>query len=168
MSRPEVWLRGPVEGVPAPLQPVVHSLLQVREELETVLAELTPAQLAARPGGAASVSYHVRHLLGSLDRLLTYAEGGPLAEAQLQAMRAESQHDPRGADALAALVRAEIDVAIERVRRAPVDGLFEERRVGRAGLPSTVVGLLFHAAEHSTRHAGQVVTTAKIARGLGA
>jgi uncharacterized damage-inducible protein DinB len=165
---PEVWLRGPVPDVAAPLQPVVHSLLQVREELERTVAGLTPAQLHARPCGAASVAYHVRHLLGSLDRLLTYAEGAPLSAAQLQALAAEQAAGDADADALLALVRDGIEQALERVRRTPVERLGDERRVGRAGLPSTVLGLLFHAAEHGTRHAGQAVTTAKIVRGLGA
>ena len=168
MSQPEVWLRGPVAGFAAPLQPVVHSLLQVREELERTLPGLSPAQLAARPGGAASVGYHVRHLIGSLDRLLTYAEGRLLSDVQLAAMRSESREEEEDADALLALLRGGIDAALERVGRAPVDRLGEERRVGRSGLPSTLLGLLFHAAEHSTRHAGQTVTTAKIVRGLAA
>ena len=165
---PEVWLRGPVAGFADPLQPVAHSLLQVREELERALGGLTPAQLSARPGGAASVSYHVRHLLGSLDRLLTYAEGSQLSAQQLSDLRGESQDEAADAGSLLAFVRQGIDAALERVRRAPAHGLFDARRVGRAGLPSTVIGLLFHAAEHSTRHAGQAVTTAKIVRGLGA
>lgn len=165
---PEVWLRGPVPGVPAPLQPVVHSLLQVREELEGALPGLAPAQLHARPGGAASVAYHVRHLLGSLDRLLTYAEGASLSAAQLQELRAEAADDGEEAEALLVRLHEGVERALARVRATPVERLGDERRVGRAGLPSTVMGLLFHAAEHSTRHAGQAVTTAKIVRGLGA
>lgn len=167
-TRPEVWLRGPVPGVAAPLQPVVHSLLQVREELEATLADMRPADLDARPGGAASVAYHVRHLVGSLDRLLTYAEGGSLSAAQLDALAAERADDGADAESLRSLARDAIDGAIERVRRTPAERLAEERRVGRAGLPSTVLGLLFHAAEHSTRHSGQAVTTAKIVHGVGA
>ena len=165
---PEVWLRGPVPGVAAPLQPVVHALLQVREELERTLAGLTDAQLHARPGGAASVAYHVRHLLGSLDRLVTYAEGASLSAAQLQALAAEQAEGDADADTLLSQLRDGVEQAIARVRATPVERLAEERRVGRAGLPSTVLGLLFHAAEHGTRHAGQAVTTAKIVRGLGA
>lgn len=167
-TQPEVWLRGPVPGVAAPLQPVVHSLLQVREELERTLPALTAAQLHARPGGAASVAYHVRHLLGSLDRLVTYAEGASLSAAQLQALAAEQAEGDADADTLLAQLRDGIDRALERVRATPVERLAEARRVGRAGLPSTVMGLLFHAAEHSTRHAGQAVTMAKVVRGLGA
>ena len=167
-AAPEVWLRGPVPGFAAPLQPVAHSLLQVREELERALNGLSVEQLATRPGGAASVAYHVRHLLGSLDRLLSYAEGRALSDGQLSALRAEAHDGHFDAGTLLSLLRSQLDDALERVRGVAPESLTEARAVGRAALPSTVLGLLFHAAEHSTRHAGQAVTTAKIVRGLGA
>ncbi|MEP7309868.1 MAG: DinB family protein [Acidobacteriota bacterium] len=163
-SPPEVWLQGPVPGVPRELMPVVHSLLQVRAELETLAASSLPSeQLWARPGGAASVGFHVIHLAGSLDRLLTYARGEGLNSSQRAALEAENSADPiRESTALFNEALAAIDLAIAQVTATPVETLGEARRVGRGALPSTVRGLLFHAAEHAQRHAGQIVTTAKV------
>ena len=167
MSEPEVWLRGPIEHVPPMLQPVAHSLMQCRTEVHATLPMLGPADVWARPGGAASVGYHVRHAVGSLDRLLTYARGEQLSEAQLAAMRGERRAEER--DGIQDVLVAEFDAAVERalaqVRATDPATLLEAREVGRARLPSTVIGLLFHAAEHTQRHAGQIVTTSKILRG---
>jgi len=164
MSEPEVWLRGPVPNVAPLLQPVAHSLLQCRAEVRVALPSLTPAQLWARPGGAASVGYHARHAMGSLDRLFTYARGEQLTAAQLGALANEDRADER--DGIQSQLVAEFDAAVERalaqLRATPEIALLEPREVGRAKLPSTVIGLLFHAAEHTQRHAGQLVTTAKI------
>jgi uncharacterized damage-inducible protein DinB len=166
---PEVWLRGQfVAGVPALLQPVAHSLLQCREELAAALDNLTPDQIWTRPGDAASIGFHARHAAGSLDRLLTYARGEALTDAQLAALAAETEPD-RSAHAAATLI-AGFDHAVERALdqlRATDDAtLISARRVGRAQLPSTVIGLLFHAAEHAQRHLGQIVTTVKVLAAL--
>ena len=166
MSEPEVWLRGPVEDVTPMLQPVAHGLLQCRLEVHATVPSLTPAQLWTRPGGAASAGYHVRHAVGSLDRLLTYARGMQLSRDQMTALRAEGDTDERD-DITHALV-AEFDGAVDRplaqVRATDPTSLLEPREVGRGRLPSTVIGLLFHAAEHTQRHVGQLVTTAKIVK----
>jgi uncharacterized damage-inducible protein DinB len=161
---PEVWLRGPVPGVPAELMPVVHSLLQVREELQSLAPLLSTEQLWTRPGGAASVGFHLKHLAGSLDRLLTYARGEGLNDRQRAALEAEdSLHSARESPAaLFQMAQDAIDQANRQICATPVETLAETRRVGRAALPSTVRGLLFHAAEHAQRHAGQIVTTAKV------
>ena len=166
MSRPEVWLRGPLPDVPPLLQPVAHSLLQCREEVEAVVPSLTPAELRARPAGAASVEYHVRHAAGSLDRLLTYARGEQLSDAQRDALAAESAPASPGAEAteVATFFTTAVDSALAQVRHTPESALLQPREVGRGRLPSTVLGLLFHAAEHTQRHIGQMVTTAKIVR----
>jgi uncharacterized damage-inducible protein DinB len=161
-SLPEVWLRGPVAGVPQEIMPVVHSLLQVREELEAVVPSLSQEQLWARPGGAAPVGFHLRHLAGSLDRLLTYARGEQLNDTQLAWLKGEGTAGPEPAAQLLQIAQRAIDVALHQVRTTRVWTLHEPRTVGRAGLPSTVLGLLFHAAEHAQRHAGQIVTTAKM------
>lgn len=167
MSEPEVWLRGPVEHVAPLLQPVAHGLLQCRLEVRGTLPSLTPAELWARPGGAASVGYHARHAVGSLDRLLTYARGEQLSETQRAALASEGRADVRDGiqDALVAEFDAAVERALAQVRRTEPATLLEQREVGRARLPSTVLGLLFHAAEHTQRHVGQLVTTAKIVRG---
>jgi uncharacterized damage-inducible protein DinB len=166
MSEPEVWLRGAVPGVPPLLQPVAHSLLQCRNEVREALRDLAPSQLWERPGGAASIGYHVRHALGSLDRLLTYARGEQLSAAQRDALASEGEADrsPGAVERLVAAFDDGVDRALEQVRRTDESTLLEPRGVGRAQLPSTVIGLLFHAAEHTQRHVGQLVTTAKIVR----
>jgi hypothetical protein len=168
-SRPEVWLRGPLPGVPAELMPAAHGLLQAAEEIQRAAAELTLDELWATPGGAASVGFHLRHIPGSIDRLLSYARGEQLSEAQRAALAAEREAGSPPADA-ATLLRGAvgaIERAVDVLRRTPPDTLSAPRAVGRAALPSTVAGLLFHIADHTQRHAGQVVTTAKIVQGLG-
>lgn len=164
---PEVWLRGPVPDVPALLQPVAHGLLQCGEELHALVTALTPAQIWARPGEVAPVGFHVRHAAGSLDRLFTYARGEQLSQQQRAALRAEEEPDvSEGAGArLLAEFDATLARALAQLRSTDARTLLDVRGVGRAQLPSTVLGLLFHAAEHTQRHAGQAVTTARIVRG---
>lgn len=163
MSRPEVWLRGErVDGVPALLQPVAHSLLQSREEIEDALGRMPPERLWRAPDGAASVGYHVLHAIGSLDRLLTYARGATLSDAQLLVLKQESQPDPDvGVDDLLAAFDAAVERALAQLRDTGEGTLTQRRDVGRARMPSTVIGLLFHAAEHTQRHAGQAITTGR-------
>lgn len=169
---PEVWLRGPVAGVPAMLQPAAHALLQGQEELHRAARGLTPAALSLRPGGVASVGFHVRHAAGVIDRLLTYARGEGLSDAQRAALAAEHEVEqavePPGEDAATLLAGLDLAVAraIDSYRATDPATLGLARAVGRAGLPSTVMGLLFHIAEHVQRHAGQAGTTAAVARAL--
>jgi len=167
MSEPEVWLRGRVEGYEAMVLPVVHSLLQVREDLARLEQKVTPAHLWARPGGAASIGFHIRHTAGALDRLLTYARGETLSAEQRSFLeREEASGDPPATLAsLVAEANRMIDRSLDQLRAISPDRLLDERRVGRAGLPSNVLGLLVHAAEHSTRHMGQAITTALILEG---
>lgn len=163
MSEPEVWLRGPVAGVPPLLQPVAHGLLQCREELERLLAGMPAPRLWRRSGDAAAIGFHVLHAMGSLDRLLTYARGGVLSQVQLQVLSQESNPDPElTADDLLAAFHALVERAIDQLRETDAAHLTDERLVGRAKLRSTVIGLLFHAAEHTQRHVGQAVTTSKL------
>lgn len=166
----EAWLRGPVEGVPAALMPAAHALVDAGEDLARAARGLDPARLWARPGGVASVGFHLRHVVGSLDRLLTYARGEALNVGQLRSLRVEAEpgSPPVPVEQLLDEVRTALDGALEVLRATPPESLDEERKVGRAGLPSTVRGLLFHAAEHTRRHAGQVIATAGILRGGGA
>jgi uncharacterized damage-inducible protein DinB len=168
-AQPDVWLRGPVPGVPALLMPVAHALLQTVEDVERAAAGLSVEEIWLRPGGAAAIGFHLKHLAGATDRLFTYARGESLTEAQRAVLAAEREpaDPPERADTLLAAVRAVVDRAIDQLRRTPEAELGERRAIGRAALPTTVVGLLVHAAEHAQRHAGQVVTTAKIVRALG-
>ena len=164
MPDPEVWLRGPVAGVPAPLQPVAHSLLQSREEVDAVLTGVAPNEIWNARNGAASLGFHVRHAMGSLDRLFTYARGMTLSDAQRHVLKMESEPDPDlSADDLRAGFAAAVERALDQLRSTDAATLTDVRLVGRAQLPSTVLGLLFHAAEHTQRHIGQAITTRKLA-----
>jgi uncharacterized damage-inducible protein DinB len=164
---PEVWLRGPLPEVPPLLQPVAHALLQAREEITELLADFPTAKLAERPLGLASVGFHLRHLAGVLDRTFTYARGEALSEAQLAYLGTEGQ-PPTYLGAVQELVQAfgqQVDTALAQLKATPEAELPEWRGVGRAQLPSTVIGLLVHAAEHTTRHVGQLLVTARLVGG---
>lgn len=162
---PEVWLRGPVDGFHPLVMPAVHALLQVREDLHYLVATVPAPHVWARAGGAASIGFHLRHTGGALDRLLTYARGEKLNVEQLHRLRVEEEPGEslaeigRGVDAI-------IDAALDQLRGTTPETLLEQRSVGRAALPATVGGLIFHAAEHSTRHLGQALTTARILAGI--
>ena len=164
---PEAWLRGAIDGIDSLLQPAAHALAQAREDLDRATAGISTAKLWHRPNGAASLGYHLRHAAGSLDRLLTYARGQQLNDRQLAELKREGEPGtpPQDAAALLAHVRGAIDAALAQLRVTRREELLEARAVGRAQLPSTVLGLLFHAAEHTTRHVGQAITTAKVISG---
>ncbi len=166
-SIPEVWLRGSMPGIQPYLQPAAHTLQQVREDVTPVVADLTDDQLWRRPGGAAAIGFHLRHLPGSLDRLLTYSRGAGLSEEQLAALASErTVHDERpGLEALVTGLTDGIERALAYLRTVPPETLLLHRDVGRKRLPSTTLGLIFHAAEHSARHAGQIVTLGSVVRG---
>jgi hypothetical protein len=164
VPRPEFWLRGPVEGVPPVLMPAVHALLQTLEDAEQATADLTVEQLWQTPGGAASIGFHLLHLSGATDRLLTYARGETLNTAQKSVLSAEKNPPRTDIATLLTNLRRTIDLALTQIRATPPDSVLDVRAVGRAGLPTTVLGLIFHAGEHAQRHAGQLVTTAKIVR----
>lgn len=167
--QPEAWLRGPVEGFEPLLMPAVHALLQAREDVELLVASVPAEHVWQRPGGAASIGFHVRHLGGALDRLLTYARGEGLSDGQRAALRAEREpgHPAPSLGDVASGACLKIEGALEQLRATSREDLLAPRKVGRAGLPSTTLGLIFHAAEHCTRHAGQAISTAKILGGAG-
>lgn len=161
---PEVWLRGPLPAVPPLLQPVAHALLQAREEVTTLMANFPAEKLATRPLGLASVGFHLRHLTGVLDRTFTYARGEALSKSQLAYLAAEGQ-PPTHVAAGRELVQAfhqQVEQALAQLKNTAEATLPEWRGVGRAQLPSTVIGLLVHAAEHTTRHVGQLLVTARV------
>jgi hypothetical protein len=167
MTTTEAWQRGPLPGFDPLLMPVVHALVQVQEDLDRLASEVPPEHVWLRPGGAASIGFHARHAAGALDRLLTYAKGEALTDPQRAFAKREGEPgDPPAT--LAAVVdeaRLLIEKAFEQLRATKGLSLLDDRKIGRAELPTTVIGLLFHAAEHATRHAGQAITTAKILRG---
>jgi hypothetical protein len=165
MPNTEWWQRGPIEGVPPALQPVAHILLQVRESVEELVDGLTEAQWNARPANVASAAFHVRHITGVIDRLFTYARGEALSDEQFAALRAEGAL-LAAADVPAALgaLGARVDTALAELRTIDTATLGDFRAVGRAKLPSTVIGCLVHGAEHAMRHVGQLSVTTRIVR----
>ena len=165
MANTEWWQRGPVDGIPAVLQPVAHILLQVRESVGELVGNLTQPEWNARPAGVASAAFHVRHITGVIDRLFTYARGGALSADQFAALRAEGE--PLSAADVATVLDAmntRVEAAVAELRTIDVATLGDFRGVGRAQLPSTVIGCLVHGAEHAMRHVGQLSVTARIAR----
>ena len=163
----EAWLRGPIPGVAAVLQPAAHALIQAKEDVTAVAPSVASDVLWAQHG-AATAGFHLLHTAGALDRLFAYARGEGLSEAQKAVLRAEAvSHPELDGSALTAQINRAIDAALEQLRATDPDRVFDERKVGRAGLPSTVIGLLFHGAEHTTRHVGQFITTVKLVSGDG-
>lgn len=164
-ARTEWWQRGPVEGVPPVLQPVAHILLQIGESVDDLVANLTEPQWNARPAGVASAAFHVRHITGVIDRLFTYARGESLNEHQFVSLREEG--DPLAASDVTRVLSAlhgRIDAAVGELRTIDQTTLGQWRGVGRANLPSTVIGCLVHGAEHGMRHVGQLSVTVRIVR----
>ena len=160
---PEVWLRGPLPDIPPLLQPVAHALLQAREEVVAELAGFPEDRLWTRPGGVASVGFHLQHLSGVLDRLFTYAQGKGLNEAQSRKLATEGTPEPgAGIPELISRFGSQVDRALEQLRTIDERTLTDSRAVGRAQLPSTVLGLLVHAAEHTQRHVGQLLVTVRV------
>jgi uncharacterized damage-inducible protein DinB len=166
ISTPEVWLRGALPDVPRLLQPVAHALLQAREEVEALMTDFEEELLWTRPGGVAAAGFHLRHLAGVLDRLFTYSRGEQLNAAQLAYLESEARPDSvaRSADLVSAF-RNQVDRALAELRRVDEKTLTDVRSVGRNKLPSTVLGLLVHSAEHVQRHVGQLLVTVRVQRG---
>jgi uncharacterized damage-inducible protein DinB len=168
VAQTEWWQRGPIEGVPATLQPVAHILLQVRETVHELVEGLTVEQWNARPANVASSAFHVRHMSGVIDRLFTYARGETLSEPQFTAMRAEGSEFAAGDEAaMLAALDARVDAAVAQLRAIDPATVGDFRAIGRAKLPSTVIGCLVHGAEHAMRHVGQLSVTSRIARANG-
>lgn len=158
----EVWQRGPIPGVPGLLQPAAHALAQASEEVEKYLEGFSPDLLWVKPAGMASVGFHLQHIVGVIDRLFSYAEGGPLSESQLAYLKREGNPGENGMskEQLLANVQSKIQEAIDILKQTDTESLTEERFLGRAKIPTTKIGLLFHAAEHVQRHIGQLLVTA--------
>lgn len=165
MTNTEWWQRGPIDGIPAVLQPIAHILLQVRESVGEIVEPLAEHEWNARPAGVASAAFHVRHIVGVIDRLFTYARGQALSTEQLAAIQSERQ-DLLHADVATVLaaLSTRVDAALAELRTIDVTTLGDVRGVGRAQLPSTTIGCLVHGAEHAMRHVGQLSVTARIVR----
>jgi uncharacterized damage-inducible protein DinB len=162
-NKPEVWLRGLIDGVPLLLQPVAHALVQANEEIHTLLSSFPDSLLWEKPANVASVGFHLQHIPGVLDRLFTYSRSEQLSNQQLKYLSEEGlQNEAITTQLLLQRLDNKIKATIENLRSIDPQSLTQERTVGRKKLPSTVLGLIFHAAEHTMRHTGQMIVTARI------
>lgn len=165
-KQPEVWLRGPIDGFPAHLQPIVHAILQAQEEIHVLMKDFPSAKLWDKPAGMASPAFHLQHMAGVLDRMMSYAKGEPLSESQFDYLKSEGKENP-DITTESLLIRLDLQIAefLNFLSKVDPTTLTEFRPVGRAKLPSTVGGLLFHAAEHTQRHFGQLLVTVNVILG---
>jgi uncharacterized damage-inducible protein DinB len=160
---PEPWLRGTLGDLPAVPRAVLHALELAKEDLQRWCGGLGDDELNARPGGIAPVAFHLRHIARSVDRLLTYAEGGQLGTEQVAALKTESESGATRGE-LFAEIESALARSAARIRAIDANRLDETRKVGKKELPTTVGGLLVHVADHAQRHVGQAITTAKIVK----
>jgi uncharacterized damage-inducible protein DinB len=158
---PEPWLRGTLAELPSVHRAVLHALALAAEDLQRWCGHLTDEQLNERPAQIASVGFHLRHISRSLDRLLSYAEGAALSEQQMAAIQSEMNPDATS-DELFAELSAALATSATRTRSLSKADLEASRSVGRNKLPTTLGGLMVHIADHTQRHVGQAITTAKI------
>lgn len=157
----EPWLRETLQDMPSVARAVLHALELAGEDLTRWCGQLSDEQLNHSPFQIAPVAFHLRHIARSLDRLLTYAERGSLDEKQLSALKSELGPYASGSDLFAELSSA-LTVSATRVRQLSRLNLEAPRTVGKRNLPTTLGGLLVHVADHTQRHVGQAITTAKI------
>jgi uncharacterized damage-inducible protein DinB len=161
MTQPEPWLSGSHTDLPAVVRAAVHALELSRSDIEKWCAPLNDAAFNARPSGIAPVAFHLRHIVRSLDRLLTYAQSEQLNDEQLSALKSEPDPNAVQTEVMEEF-RKGVDAALGRLRTFVNADLEAPRSVGRKALPTTVGGLLVHCADHAQRHTGQAVTTAKL------
>lgn len=160
----EAWLSGKLEGFAPVMMPAAHALAECAKDLRKHASDLNHSELNMRPNNAPSVAFHLKHVAGSIDRLLTYARDEQLNDSQFAELKSEKDETDELSTQLIEKAVAEIDKALETLKTTPLDTLFEPRYVGRKRLETNVFGLLFHIAEHTARHTGQIVTMAKIVR----
>jgi DNA repair protein RadC len=160
---PEVWLRGPLNNMPPLLQPVAHALLQAREELNELMADFPSQLLWQKVAGLASPGFHLQHLVGVLDRLFTYARAEALNESQLNYLSAEGKSTMTiSTQSMVEAFNQQVNIALLQLQQTSEQELTQVRGVGRALVPSTVIGLYTHSAEHTMRHLGQLLVTVKV------
>jgi uncharacterized damage-inducible protein DinB len=166
----EPWLRGTHTGVPAAGRAVLHALELSLDDLTKWTAGLTDAEVHSQPLGLTSIAFHLRHIAGSTDRILTYAEGGQLSQEQLAALKTELGEEGKQESLAELLAGVEVSFsdAADRIRVLATGDLNTPRFVGRKQLPTSIGGAMIHVADHTLRHTGQVVTTAKVIKALRA
>ncbi|WP_163380675.1 DinB family protein [Cyclobacterium sp. SYSU L10401] len=163
MKKPEAWLRGAVPGIPQILQPAAHALIQTTEDLHRYMEGFPDEYLWEKVASRAAVGFHLQHMTGVIDRLFTYASGKNLSDAQMEFLKKEGHPDTHlTGEMLIHAFEAKVNEALDIFKLAKEDGLTATRLVGRKQLPSTVLGLYFHAAEHAQRHLGQLLVTVSV------
>jgi hypothetical protein len=165
--RPEPWLRGPLADVHPLVAPILYAFQQAREDLATYTEGLTAQQIWNSPHGFASAGFHIRHIAGSTDRLMTYLRGGELTESQFAELRDEGRPLNIDRQELLTILENSLATAERAVRAVDPRTLAEPRTIGRQRLPTTVIGLITHIAEHTQRHIGQAISACKWARVTG-
>ena len=164
---PEHWLRGPVQNIILPLQPVAHALLQAQDEINEMMIDFPPQLLWEYVAAKASVGFHLQHIAGVQDRLFTYAENNPLSDQQMMELKSEGKRNEETSPAiLLEKLNAQFNESIRRLSLFTEEITWQERKVGRKQLPSTVHGLLFHSAEHTMRHTGQLLVTIAVLKNI--
>ena len=163
----EVWMRGPIAGLIPLLQPVAHSILQAREEVNLMMIDFPDALIWEKTSGVASVAFHLQHLSGVLDRIFTYANNQVLNEDQLELLALESDSTQYlTVKGLLTRFNNQVNKALTQLKNTEEKTLLEFRGIGRKQIPSNQLGLLFHAAEHTQRHVGQLFVTVRILKNL--
>jgi uncharacterized damage-inducible protein DinB len=158
---PEVWMRGPIANIPALLQPVAHALLQAKNEVNEMMVDFPLNLLWDRPAKVASCGFHLQHMSGVLDRLFTYSKEQKLTEVQLAYLNEEGKATKTLSE-LIILFNVQVDRSVDDLASISVSSLTETRYLGRQMIPTTMIGLLFHAAEHTMRHTGQLYVTVQV------
>ena len=163
----EVWQRGPLPDIHPVLQPIAHALLQAREEIPVYMNGYPQVLLWSHLAGLASPGFHLQHLSGVLDRTFTYARGESLTPEQFEQLHEEGNDSEAGytIEQLLGRFSNQVDKALLQLKNTDPATFGDYRPVGRAGLPSTVIGLLVHAAEHTMRHVGQLLVTTGVLKG---
>lgn len=161
----EVWMRGPIAGLIPLLQPVAHAILQAREEINQMMIGFPDNLIWKRPSGVASIAFHLQHLSGVLDRLFTYANNQILNEDQLELLALESDSTQfLTVKGLLTRFNNQVNKALTQLKNIEEKTLLEPRGIGRQQIPTNQLGLLFHAAEHTQRHVGQLYVTVKVVK----
>ena len=159
----EVWMRGPIAGLIPLLQPVAHAILQAREEINLMMIDFPNELIWERPNAVASVAFHLQHLSGVLDRLFTYANNQILNEDQLELLALEADSTQLlTVKGLLTRFNNQVNKALTQLKNIEEKTLLEPRSIGRKQIPTNQLGLLFHAAEHTQRHVGQLLVTIKM------
>lgn len=163
-NRREVWQRGPIENVPALLQPVAHALLEASEEAQGIMEGFPENLLWERPAGVASPAFHLQHIRGVIDRLFTYARKELLSDKQMDEISMEGNKEKTSLSMKQMLdqLNNRITDAVNELKNVNPDSLTEFRGIGRKQIPTTLLGLYVHSAEHSMRHIGQLLVTVRV------